>query len=64
MVVVEVTVNGISATATNASGMGRGWVVSLILEPRTRNLAIEWTEPDGCTGAQAMGPYTVVADKD
>ena len=64
MVVVEVTVNGISATTTNASGMGRVWVVSLILEPGTRNLAVEWTEPDGCTGAQAMGPYTVVTDED
>ena len=64
MVVVEATVNGISATTTNASGMGRVWVISLILEPGTRNLAVEWTEPDGCTGAQAMGPYTVVADED
>ena len=59
MVVIEVTVNGISAT-----GSGRTWVVSLILEPGTRDLAIEWTKPDGCTGAQATGPYTVVADED
>ena len=64
MVVVEVTVNGISATTTNASGRGKVWVVSLILGPGTRNLAVEWTEPDGCTRAQAMGPYTVVADED
>ena len=61
MVVIEVTVNGISAT-----GSGRTWVVSLILEPGTRDLAIavEWTESDGCTGRQATGPYTVVADED
>ena len=59
MVVIEVTVNGISAT-----GSGRTWVVSLILEPGTRTLAVEWTEPDGCTGAQASGPHTVVADED
>lgn len=64
MVVVEVTVNGISATATEAGGIGRVWVVSLILEPGTRSLAVEWTESDGCTGAQVMGPYTVVADED
>ena len=59
MVVIEVTVNGISAT-----GSGKMWVVSLILEPGTRNLAVEWTKPDGCTGAQAIGPYTVIADED
>lgn len=61
MVVIEVTVNGLSAT-----GSGRTWVVSLILEPGTRDLAIavEWTESDGCTGLQVTGPYTVVADED
>ena len=64
MVVIEVTVNGVAATATNASGMGRVWIVSLILEPGQGNLAVEWTKLDGCTGAQAMGPYTVVADED
>ena len=59
MVVVEVTVNRISAT-----GSGRMWVVSLILEPGTRDFAVEWTESNGCIGVQAMGPYTVVADED
>ena len=64
MVVVEVTVNGISATDTKASGFGGVWVVSLILEPGTRGFFVEWTEPDDCTGGQAVGPYTVVADED
>ena len=64
MVVVEVTANGISATDTKAGGFNSVWVVSLILEPGTRSFSVEWTEPDGCTGAQAMGPYTVVADED
>ena len=64
MVVVEVTVNGIAATDTKASGFRSVWVVSLILEPGTRSFAVEWTESDGCTGAIAMGPYTVVADED
>ena len=61
MAVIEAAVNGISAT-----GSGRIWIVSLILEPGTRDLAIavEWTESDGCTGRQATGPYTVVADED
>lgn len=64
MVVVEVTVNGVAATSTHASGVGLVWVVSLILEPGTRSFAVEWTESDGCTGLQAVGPYTVVADED
>ena len=61
MVVVEVTVNGISATDTGADDV---WIVSPILEPGTRVLAVEWTEGDGCTGAQVTGPYTVVPDED
>ena len=61
MVVVEVTVNGISATDMGADDV---WIVSPILEPGTRALAVEWTESDGCTGAQVMGPYTVVAAED
>ena len=64
MVVVEVTVNGVAATSTHASGVGLVWVVSLILEPGMRGFAVEWTEPDGCPGVQAVGPYTVVADED
>ena len=64
MVVVEVTVNGVAATSTHASGVSLVWVVSLLLEPGTRTLSVEWTEPDGCTGVQAVGPYTVVADED
>ena len=63
-IATAVTVNGISATATNASGIGRTWVVSLILEPGTQALAVEWTKPDGCTGAQVSGPHTVVTDED
>ena len=59
MVVIEVTVNGISAT-----GSGRMWVVSLILEPGPRGFAVEWIESNGCIGGQAVGPYTVVADED
>ena len=58
MVVVEVTVNGISAT-----GSGRMWVVSMIFEPGTWDFAVEWTESNDF-GAQAMGPYTIVADED
>ena len=61
MVVIEVTVNGLSATDTGTDDV---WIVSPILEPGTRALAVEWTERDGCTGAQATGPYTVVADED
>ena len=64
MVVVEVTVNEVAATDTKAGGFSSVWVVSPILEPGTRDFAVEWTEPDGCTGAQAFGPYTVVADED
>ena len=60
----EVTVNGISATATEAGEIGRVWVVSLILEPGTRTLTVEWTESNGCIGDQVSGPYTVVADED
>ena len=63
-IATEVTVNGISATATNASGIGTVWVVSLTLEPGMRGFAVEWTESNGCTGLQAAGPYTVVADED
>ena len=63
-VATEVTVNGIAATSTNPSGAGRTWVISLILEPGTRAFNVEWTESNGCTGAQVKGPYTVVADED
>ncbi len=63
MVVVEVTANGVAATSTHASGVSLVWVVSLLLEPGTRTLSVEWTEPDGCPGAQAIGPYTVAADE-
>ena len=63
--VIEVTVNGISATDTKAGGFGGVWVVSLILEPGTRPLSVEWTEKsNGCIGAEAVGPYTVVAGED
>ena len=63
-VATEITVNGIAATSTNPSGVGRTWVISLILEQGTRDFNVEWTESNGCTGAQVSGPYTVVADED
>ena len=63
-VATEVTVNGIAATSANPSGVGRTWIVSLMLEPGTRSFPVEWTESNGCIGAQAVGPYTVVADED
>ena len=59
MVVVEVTVNGISATES-----GHVWVVSLILELGMRTLTVEWTDSNGCIEAQAVGSYTVVPDED
>ena len=63
--ITEVTVNGIAATDTKAGGLFSSvWVVSLILEPGTRTLSVEWTESDGCMRSQAVGPYTVVADED
>ena len=62
--VIEVIVNGISATDTKAGGFGGVWIVSLILEPGPRSLSVEWTESNGCIGDQASGPYTVVADED
>ena len=62
--ITEVTVNGISATDTKTGGLFSSvWVVSLILEPGTQGFSVEWTESDGCTGAQAIGPYTAVADE-
>lgn len=63
-VATEVTVNGIAATSTNPNGVGRTWVISLILELGTQGFSVEWTESNGCTGTQAVGPYTVVADED
>ena len=47
-----------------ADGIGRVWVISLILVPGTRGFSVEWTESDGCMRSQAVGPYTVVADED
>ena len=59
--VIEVTVDGISATNT---GAGNVWIVSLILEPGTRSFSVEWASSDGYTGTKAVGPYTVVTDED
>ena len=59
--VIEVTVNGISATDTGADDV---WIVSPILEPGTRSLSVEWTLSNGCVESHAVGPYTVVADED
>lgn len=57
-----VAVNGKSATGTQA---GKVWVVSLNMEPGTgRAFPVEWTEIDGCTYSQAVGPYTVSIPED
>ena len=53
--VVVVTVNGVAAT-----GSGTNWTVSLTLqEGDGQTLDVRWTYPDGRSGSQAMGPYTV-----
>ena len=54
-VVVAVTVNGVAAT-----GAGLNWTVSPMLqEGDGRVLNVRWTYPDGRSGSQAVGPYTV-----
>ena len=50
-----VAVNGVAAT-----GSGRNWTVSPILpEGDGQILHVSWTNRDGSTGSQAVGPYTV-----
>ena len=54
-VVVSVTVNGVAAT-----GGDLNWTVSLTLqEGEGQGLNVRWTHPDGRSGSQAVGPYTV-----
>ena len=56
-VVVAVTVNGVAAT-----GADLNWTVSLTLpEGEGQGLNVRWTHPDGRSGSQAVGPYTVRA---
>ena len=53
--VVAVTVNGAAAT-----GSGLNWTISLtLLQGDDHNLAVLWTNPDGSSSSQPMGPYTV-----
>ena len=53
--VAAVTVNGVAAT-----GSGTNWTVSLTLpEGDGQALNVRWTYPDGRSGSQAVGPYTV-----
>ncbi len=50
-----VTVNGVAAT-----GSGFNWAVSLALqEGDGQTLNVSWTNRDGSSGSQAVGPYTV-----
>ena len=52
-----VTVNGVAAT-----GSGFNWAVSLALqEGDGQTLNVSWTNRDGSSGSQAVGPYTVRA---
>ncbi len=53
--VAAVTVNGVAAT-----GSGTNWTVSLTLpEGDGQALNVSWIYPDGRSGSQAVGPYTV-----
>ena len=52
---VAVTVNGVAAT-----GSGLNWTASLMLqEGDGQTLEVRWTNRDGSSGVQAVGPYTV-----
>ena len=52
-----VTVNGVAAT-----GSGFSWAISLALqEGDGQTLNVSWTNRDGSSGSQAVGPYTVRA---
>ena len=55
--VVAVTVNGFPAT-----GADRNWTASPILrEGDSQTLTVIWTNRDGSSGSQTVGPYTVRA---
>ena len=52
---VAATVNGVAAT-----GAGHNWTVSLTLpEGDGQILNVSWTNRDGSSGVQMVGPYTV-----
>lgn len=52
--VTAATVNGTAAT-----GAGLNWTASPALTQGSATLNVEWTNRDGSTGSQAVGPYTV-----
>ncbi len=52
--VTAATVNGTAAT-----GAGLNWTASPALAQGSATLNVEWTNRDGSTGSQAVGPYTV-----
>ena len=52
--VTAATVNGTAAT-----GAGLNWTASPALAEGSATLNVEWTNRDGSTGSQAVGPYTV-----
>ena len=53
--VVSVAVNGVAAT-----GSGRNWSVSpTLLQGDGQTLDIRWTNRDGSSGSQVVGPYIV-----
>ena len=52
--VTAATVNGAAAT-----GSGLNWTASPALSEGSATLNVEWTNRDGSTGSQAVGPYTV-----
>ena len=52
--VTAATVNGAAAT-----GSGANWTASPTLAEGSATLNVGWTNRDGTTGSQAVGPYTV-----
>ena len=52
--VTAATVNGTAAT-----GSGANWQASPALSEGSATLNVGWTNRDGSTGSQAVGPYTV-----
>ena len=52
--VTAATVNGTAAT-----GSGANWTASPALSEGSATLNVGWTNRDGSTGSQAVGPYTV-----
>ncbi len=52
--IMAATING-----SAASGSGRNWGASPALAEGSAILNIQWTNRDGSTGSQSVGPYTV-----